>query len=1411
MTSPNSGEWNRVEEIVDALEGLPREAVLRRLDELRAGGEPATILSLVGSWLEMPPLPAPLGAGDVIAGRYQLRAMIGEGGMGSVWRATQSMIGRDVAVKIIHPALVAPALRGRFGHEMEILGQLQHPGIVRIFDAGLHQHHGTDIPFFAMELVEGDSLAGWAVAHREDHGALLRTMSEVCAAVQHAHDRKIVHRDLKPSNIMVRPNGQPVVLDFGVARLAGGGPDEAGDFSGTPQYAAPEQHLGRDRDFRSGESVDVYAMGAILFEVLAGRRLFSFPRGTPMAEIRRAIVEGAAPRLQDTLPGCPAVLDELVARAVRRDPADRYYSIAAMSRALERVASTLATPPEPPPPPWAPAPGAVIPGTDWKLAGKIGEGGAGQVWVGVHAQLEQKRVFKFCDNEEKTRTLKRELTLFRLLKERVGQNPHFIRIHEVSLEEPPWYLMMDHVEAEDLDAWCRLQPQGLAGLSVEQRVGIVAQVAEALQVAHEAGILHRDIKPGNILVGADRARASEGAASPGEPHVFVADFGIGQIIADELLRGGTRLGFTRTLLDVRASSISGTLLYMAPEVMEGGAATARSDLYSLGVVFWQLLIGNFGTALDPTGWSARISDPLLRQDLERCLAGSPEQRWPSAGALATSLRALSERRSAEKKRQEELARRAREAYRRGVMRTALVAAAVIVALSGLTWYAWRKSLEAETQRKGAAAGRARATLGELQGLSALRAAEARSRLEKEMPSVEIADPALKREFRTAAISILAQNPFLPIVPSPVSLKDGDWVAERGERMIGESRSNGLPELVDLAANPPRHQILSQGMKGMTRLRVNVRGIAAGGVSPDGNLHVWQSFDFLDGQPAKHRVISGPIHEGCFALSPTVFSSSKGVGVAVARPNGEVDVLLTGHVETEAIRLERKSSAEEDAFPESVPVTMLEFCHEPEGVLAMAGDDSNLLRFWRISDAGGKLDGHFTGCAWHRDRIRCLKWSPLGREIATGAEDGFLRIWRYTASGKTPQVDPVRQVDLSEPIRDLAWTADGELLAILLQSGNIRVVRAQAVDQRVIANLHQPLVKKIAFLGTKLLVGWGEGQTWAWGESAVAFTQRVVSNREVAVDFHQRGSLTVFTPDNINFLVPDTLAWTGGTRTESALPASWLGNNLFYYERPQWKHAVAMNAPGPERLIFSHKRDLSGPRNYVASPEGRRLAYWLNGDLRSVRELEQEEGTVAKPVGEPVMLVTSDAEPVTAWIDPEGLKIHHHVTGEERKYPAAGILGLRFHPQGRLLACRTTSGVRFIHPETNRTVICPLPSPGPGPTPLAFSADGRWLALCGPHHEIVIGAMPPPSSWWDHQGACLVNLFADPVILQAPSPKRITSLDWNPSGTRLACGTADGFAQSWNLSLLRRNLRLWNLDWSDEVILGEPGFVPMTLK
>jgi serine/threonine protein kinase len=232
-------------------------------------------------------LRASLSASPVPA-RYELIDVLGEGGMGLVWRARDSVLGRDVAIKVLAAHLDDTDLSSRLAREARILATLEHPGIVPVFDMGTGED-GT--PWYAMRLVEGIPLD---VAARDgrDCRSLLRIVEQLCDTVAYAHAHEVAHRDLKPRNVMIGPFGEVLVLDWGVAGDAT--PDFApGTVVGTPGFMAPEQGRGERGDARS----DVFGLGAILREMLG---VHSEP--------------------------VPRALQSIVARACAESPAARYSS-----------------------------------------------------------------------------------------------------------------------------------------------------------------------------------------------------------------------------------------------------------------------------------------------------------------------------------------------------------------------------------------------------------------------------------------------------------------------------------------------------------------------------------------------------------------------------------------------------------------------------------------------------------------------------------------------------------------------------------------------------------------------------------------------------------------------------------------------------------------------------------------------------------------------------------------------------------------------------------------------------------------------------------------------------------------------------------------------------------------------------
>ncbi len=270
-------------------------------------------------------------------GSYRVLKLIGEGGVAWVYRAMQVQPRRVVALKVVRPGMSSATVRRRLTIEAEILGQLHHRGIAQVYEASTFESNGVRCPFFAMEYVEGLPLTEFVAVRRLPFDARLRLLIELCSAVDLAHQRGVVHRDLKPDNILVRPDGQLKVLDFGVACISEKDlrlstmHTEVGQLIGTAPYMSPEQAAGdpAEIDLRS----DVYSLGVILFEVLTG--CLPMPvEGKMLHEVLRMIREDQPMRLSAASPGCRGDIETIVSRALMKDKSDRYRSAADLAHDL---------------------------------------------------------------------------------------------------------------------------------------------------------------------------------------------------------------------------------------------------------------------------------------------------------------------------------------------------------------------------------------------------------------------------------------------------------------------------------------------------------------------------------------------------------------------------------------------------------------------------------------------------------------------------------------------------------------------------------------------------------------------------------------------------------------------------------------------------------------------------------------------------------------------------------------------------------------------------------------------------------------------------------------------------------------------------------------------------------------------
>jgi DNA-binding winged helix-turn-helix (wHTH) protein/serine/threonine protein kinase len=294
--------------------------------------------------------------------------------------------------------------------------------------------------------------------------------------------------------------------------------------------------------------------------------------------------------------------------------------------------------------------GDSVPGRDqWRLTRPMDVSGSSEVWLAENPKTREQRVFKFAADGVRLKGLKREITVSRFLRESLGDRPEFVRILEWNFETSPFFLESEYA-GPNLAEWAVAQG-GLIQIPLDVRLRLLIDIAQAVAAAHGIGVLHKDLKPANILVVPGVAM---GGASAWQ--VKIADFGSASLFDPSRLHalGITNLGFTQTVAlenlsgsppgssGSSAAALTGTLMYLPPEVLAGQSPSASADVYALGVILYQLLIGDFRKPLAP-GWEAGIQDPLLGEDIADAACGDPARRLASAADLAERLLTLEAR------------------------------------------------------------------------------------------------------------------------------------------------------------------------------------------------------------------------------------------------------------------------------------------------------------------------------------------------------------------------------------------------------------------------------------------------------------------------------------------------------------------------------------------------------------------------------------------------------------------------------------------------------------------------------------------------------------------------------------------------------------------------------------------------
>ncbi|HSG41132.1 MAG TPA: serine/threonine-protein kinase, partial [Thermoanaerobaculia bacterium] len=553
--------------------------------------------------------------------RYRILERLGGGGAGVVYKAEDTKLERAVALKFLSAYRSGnEADKRRFLREARASSALDHPNLCTVYEV---DETGDGRLFIAMAFCEGETLK-----RKVERGPLplseaASIAAQMAAGLGAAHSKGIIHRDVKPANVIVSPEGRVKIVDFGIAKLE----DQSrltrdGTAVGTAGYMAPEQIRGQE----IGPPTDVWALGVVLYEMITGQTPFP---GENDHEKIRGILSREPESVRVLRSGVPLELELVVQQALAKDPAKRYsrmeemradlLSLSGLTGIVATDDSDLTIREIPSTPTQARAleeAGQGLVGrtlAHYRILEHVGGGGMGVVYKAEDLRLSRTVALKFLppdltrDPESKARFLQEARAAS------VLDHPNICTIHEVGeTEDGRLYISMPCYDGETLRRRIQRGP-----LAIDEATDIAQQIARGLAKAHRGGIVHRDIKPANLMVTSDGV-------------VKILDFGLAKLAG--------------SIIITRAGSSVGTPAYMSPEQARGDDVDHRTDLWSLGVVLYEMVAGRrpFRGEHDQAVLYAILNErpkPLTQvrpdapSELERIvdglLAKDPAERYPA--------------------------------------------------------------------------------------------------------------------------------------------------------------------------------------------------------------------------------------------------------------------------------------------------------------------------------------------------------------------------------------------------------------------------------------------------------------------------------------------------------------------------------------------------------------------------------------------------------------------------------------------------------------------------------------------------------------------------------------------------------------------------------------------------------------
>ena len=1275
--------------------------------------------------------------------RYDFRRKLGEGRFGEVWLAMDKVLERPVAIKLAHPVHLPASSDTRILiSEAKSLAAMDHPNIIVVYELG----ETSEGRFYIVSrFVDGSDLSQILKRGIQDLEFTLDVIATIAEALDSAHKKGFIHRDIKPANILIEDATQsPCLADFGLA-LKDTELLSNSQLAGTPLYMSPEQ--ARATGVRLDGRSDVFSLGCVLYQMATGVHPFS---GATTGDILHAIVHASPVSPRSINAAVPEDLEQICLKALQKDPSDRFNTAGEMADALRRLIelrkSMVSEEPQ-----------SIGP---YLLLQRIGEGGMGIVYAAEQMQPVRRRVAlkvirRGINSEEAKLRFQTERQALAVLN-----HVNIANVYESGVtDDKRLYFTMELIDGLSITEFCE---RGHTNL--KEKLGLFLQVCEAIQHAHQKGIVHRDIKPSNVLVKMDSVA----------PLVKVIDFGLAKT-----LQPIGRL--TEKELVTEYGKELGTYEYMSPEQTGLNAVDidTRSDVYSLGVLLYELLTGgrpferesSDRMAIDNLLLAIREREPdrpsqrltgrkdtqhlimgeIYRADLDwivmKAIEKDRNRRYESAAQFADDVRRYlnQEPVTARPPSIVYLMRKAAKRHRFAIGITSLIAASLVLGIFGTSW----QMIKARTAEKNADFQRD-------QAIAARNETEASLAITNFLLAISRWD-----EGRT-------QEAFELLYKVPVDLRNFEWYLTRHSMDAGHQTLYGHTEVVNsVRFHTDSNRIISGSNDGHVRLwdRVTLkelysfRGhdgwVNAVAFSPDGQ------FVASAGADGTIRLMDA------VSLSELKAFTADQFAVNCIAFNNDGETIASGN-EDGVIRLWSVSTGEEILSMKGHSAAVKSLLFRPGHNQFVSGGEDATIKLWNMDskDPAGEFVGHES---W----VLSVSFSADGDRLASGSADYTVRLWEVAGFKEITKFD-----DGTDWIGAVALSPDGKHIASAGWNQPIRIWNLETGVKRRLSGHRSHTVHCLDFSsdGSQLLSGSSDATIKIW-DLASEFVDGIVGDHLGDIEslsYQATGDSFVSVGSDNVIRQWDSVSRSQIAETQSddsrilSVAIDVKGANIISGHEDgtiiQWESRSGRKVrswKGHDGAVHSVSFTLDDKRLATAGDDSV-VKIWDTGSIQELQVLRGHSGPVRS------ISISSDGRSLASGSNDETVRLWDMTSGQQRelfKHHTGSVHSVYLSPDGSQLASAGVDGVVLLWNLDTEGEASPEMFLGHkrGADCVALAPDGKRIVASGSDGTVRI---------WDIETRAELRKFQ-------VAADWVKQLAFHPNGNQLVIGDYDGQIRVWD--------------------------------